>query len=128
MASANLAAPLHAAYADRFGLSSLVLTRVFAAVAIGIGHGLSFLGAQDELNGIAPAERRGEVTSAFVCCISTPRSGASVILSGAARAVDLAVGRRRDRGRRAGRARRDGVGLAGQARWAQGPMPGRAPA
>ena len=52
-----------------------------AAVAIGVGHGLSFLGAQDELNGMAPAERRGEVTSAFVCCIYAT-VGTAVILSG----------------------------------------------
>ena len=39
------------------------------AVATGGGHGLGFLSAQDELNAIAPAERRGEVTSAFISCI-----------------------------------------------------------
>jgi MFS family permease len=52
-----------------------------AALAVGIGHGLSFLDAQDELNGIAPPERRGEITSAFVCCIYTV-VGVSVIASG----------------------------------------------
>jgi MFS family permease len=52
-----------------------------AALAIGVGHGLSFLGAQDELNGIAPGERRGEITSAFVCCIYAT-VGTAVILSG----------------------------------------------
>jgi hypothetical protein len=30
---------------------------------------LSFLAAQDELNAIAPEERRGEVTAAFITCI-----------------------------------------------------------
>jgi lipopolysaccharide export LptBFGC system permease protein LptF len=39
------------------------------AVLAGTGHGLGFLNAQAELNGIAPAERRGEVTAAFFCCI-----------------------------------------------------------
>ncbi|HZP73125.1 MAG TPA: MFS transporter [Gaiellaceae bacterium] len=42
---------------------------VAAAIATGVGHGLAYLAAQDELNALAPAERRGEVTSAFVCCI-----------------------------------------------------------
>jgi MFS family permease len=39
------------------------------AVATGLGHGLGFLNAQDELNAIAPARHRGEVTSAFIACI-----------------------------------------------------------
>jgi MFS family permease len=42
---------------------------VVGAVLAGAGHGLAFLDAQDELNRIAPAERRGEVTAAFICCI-----------------------------------------------------------
>jgi MFS family permease len=39
------------------------------SVATGAGHGLAFLSAQDELNALAPSERRGEVTSAFIGCI-----------------------------------------------------------
>ncbi len=39
------------------------------AVVTGVGHGFTFLNAQDELNRIAPVERRAEVTSAFICCI-----------------------------------------------------------
>jgi MFS family permease len=39
------------------------------AVAAGSGHGLAFLNAQQELNELAPANRRGEVTAAFVSCI-----------------------------------------------------------
>jgi MFS family permease len=39
------------------------------AVAAGAGHGLAFLNAQQELNELAPAARRGEVTAAFVSCI-----------------------------------------------------------
>jgi hypothetical protein len=42
---------------------------VAAALATGAGHGLAFLNAQDELNELAPVERRGEVTAAFICCI-----------------------------------------------------------
>jgi MFS family permease len=39
------------------------------AVAAGAGHGVGFLNAQQELNELAPAERRGEVTAAFISCI-----------------------------------------------------------
>jgi MFS family permease len=42
---------------------------VAGSLAAGIGHGLGFLNAQQELNEIAPQERRGEVTSAFIACI-----------------------------------------------------------
>jgi hypothetical protein len=49
-------------------LGSLTLL-VVGAFAAGIGHGLTFLNAQEELNELAPAERRGEVTAAFIACI-----------------------------------------------------------
>jgi MFS family permease len=41
----------------------------FGSLAAGAGHGLAFINAQQELNELAPADRRGEVTSAFVACI-----------------------------------------------------------
>jgi MFS family permease len=47
---------------------SLALLAAGAVVA-GVGHGFAFLAAQEELNGLAPAERRGEVTAAFIACI-----------------------------------------------------------
>jgi MFS family permease len=53
-----IAAPLH----------SLPLM-IASGVAAGVGHGLAFLNAQQELNEIAPQERRGEVTAAFIACI-----------------------------------------------------------
>jgi MFS family permease len=53
-----VAAPLH----------SLALM-LAGAVAAGTGHGIGFLNAQQELNEIAPDERRGEVTAAFIGCI-----------------------------------------------------------
>ena len=40
-----------------------------SAVLGGAGHGLAFLGAQAEINELAPIERRGEVTAAFISCI-----------------------------------------------------------
>jgi MFS family permease len=42
---------------------------IVAAIAAGIGHGVGVLGTQDELNGIAPSERRAEVTAAYITCI-----------------------------------------------------------
>ncbi|HEX4518945.1 MAG TPA: MFS transporter [Gaiellaceae bacterium] len=53
-----LAAPLH----------SLAILLV-GAVLTGVGHGFGFLGAQQELNELAPAERRGEVTAAFISAV-----------------------------------------------------------
>jgi len=47
---------------------SLALLFASALVA-GAGHGLGFLNAQHELNELAPRLRRGEVTSAYICCI-----------------------------------------------------------
>ncbi|MGH3267303.1 MAG: MFS transporter [Trebonia sp.] len=59
------------------GLLALVLSApaqsltllVTAAVLAGIGHGLAFLAAQDDLTRIAPPEQRGEVSAAFYVCI-----------------------------------------------------------
>jgi MFS family permease len=42
---------------------------VVGAVVAGAGHGIAFLTAQQELNELAPGERRGEVTAAFIACI-----------------------------------------------------------
>jgi MFS family permease len=39
------------------------------ALAAGVGQGIAFLAAQQELNELAPDERRGEVTAAFIACI-----------------------------------------------------------
>ena len=49
-------------------LRSLALL-LAAAMLTGAGHGIGFLYAQDDLNRIAPGERRGEVTAAFITCI-----------------------------------------------------------
>jgi hypothetical protein len=57
-----------AALVAAFPLHSLPVL-LAGAITTGAGHGLAFLDAQDELNGIAPGERRGEVTAAFICCI-----------------------------------------------------------
>ena len=61
-------------------LGSLALLAAGAATA-GAGHGLAFINAQQELNEIAPAERRGEVTSAFIACVYAMVAG-SVIATG----------------------------------------------
>jgi MFS family permease len=49
-----------------------------AAVLSGTGLGLGFVGAQTQLNGLAPAERRGEVTAAFITCVYLGVSVASI--------------------------------------------------
>jgi hypothetical protein len=41
-------------------------------------HGLTFLDAQAELNGMAPVDRRGEVTAAFIVCIDVLVGGSVV--------------------------------------------------
>jgi MFS family permease len=51
-----------------FPLHSLAVV-LAAALLAGAGHGLAFLGAQIEVNHLAPADRRGEVTAAFMSCI-----------------------------------------------------------
>jgi sugar phosphate permease len=59
------------------GLATLVLASatdsaialVAASVLAGTGHGLGFLGAQDDLNRLAPPERRGEINAALYTCV-----------------------------------------------------------
>ena len=75
LAGLVLASPLH----------SLAVLLVSAAMA-GAGHALGFLNAQQELNEIAPPERRGEVTAAFIACIYL-LVAVSVISTGALDAV-----------------------------------------
>jgi MFS family permease len=53
-----LASPLHS-----------LATLLAGSIVAGAGHGITFLNAQQELNEIAPEERRGEVTAAFIACI-----------------------------------------------------------
>jgi MFS family permease len=42
---------------------------VAGGLAAGVGHGIAFLSAQEELNELAPEGERGEVTAAFIACI-----------------------------------------------------------
>ncbi|HEX5468633.1 MAG TPA: MFS transporter [Gaiellaceae bacterium] len=42
---------------------------IAGSLLAGAGHGVAFLNAQEELNEMAPADRRGEVTAAFISCI-----------------------------------------------------------
>jgi MFS family permease len=46
-----------------------VLLLLGGSLLAGLGHGASFLTAQHELNELAPDDRRGEVTAAFIACI-----------------------------------------------------------
>jgi predicted MFS family arabinose efflux permease len=80
--SQHLRVSVHADQALGLGLLALGLVALVAAsplhslvmllagaVAAGAGHGVGFLNAQEELNALAPDERRGEVTAAFIGCI-----------------------------------------------------------
>jgi MFS family permease len=51
-----------------FPAHSLALVLV-AALLAGTGLGLGFFGSQTEINVLAPGDRRGEVTAAFITCI-----------------------------------------------------------
>jgi MFS family permease len=51
-----------------FPAHSLALVLV-AALLAGSGLGLAYYGAQAEVNELAPQERRGEVTAAFITCV-----------------------------------------------------------
>jgi MFS family permease len=57
-----------------FPAQSLALVLV-AALLAGLGLGLGYFGSQAEINQLAPPERRGEVTAAFITCLY---SGVSV--------------------------------------------------
>jgi MFS family permease len=61
--TAGLAALVLASATD----SAIVL--IAASALAGTGHGLGFLGAQDDLNRLAPPERRGEINAALYTCI-----------------------------------------------------------
>jgi MFS family permease len=57
-----------AALVGAFPAKSLVLV-IAAAVLAGAGLGLTYFGSQSEVNQLAPPERRGEVTAAFLTCV-----------------------------------------------------------
>ena len=51
------------------GPSGSIAPLVAGSIVAGVGHGVAFLTAQQELNELAPGERRGEVTAAFIAYI-----------------------------------------------------------
>jgi MFS family permease len=57
-----------AALLAAFPLHTLVLV-LAAAVLAGAGLGLGYFGSQSTINRLAPPDRRGEVTAAFITCI-----------------------------------------------------------
>lgn len=71
-------------------LGSLALL-LAAAVLTGTGHGVGFLYAQDDLNRIAPGDRRGEVTAAFITCIYVAVAGLVITVGLLDTRVSLAV-------------------------------------
>jgi len=60
-------------------------------VLTGTGHGIGFLYAQDDLNRIAPADRRGEVTAAFITCIYVAVAGSVITVGLVDTRLSLAV-------------------------------------
>lgn len=61
-------------------LTTSLVTVLLGAVVTGLGHGLAFLHAQDELNTLVPQDRRAEVSAAFVCCIYVLVGGSVVAI------------------------------------------------
>jgi MFS family permease len=65
-----------------FPAASLALI-LGSALLTGAGHGFTFLGAQADINDLAPPERRGEVTAAFATavylCVALPVVGLGVL-------------------------------------------------
>jgi MFS family permease len=80
IAALVLAFPLHAL--------ALVLG---AAVLAGLGLGFAYFGAQAEINDLAPAERRGEVTAAFITCVYSAVTVSSISTGLLADAISLSA-------------------------------------
>jgi MFS family permease len=66
-----------AALVAAFPAHALALV-LLAALLSGLGVGLGYFGSQADVNQLAPAERRGEVTAAFITCIYTGVAVASI--------------------------------------------------
>jgi predicted MFS family arabinose efflux permease len=69
---------------------SLVLVLTGAALA-GAGLGLAYFGSQSEINRIAPPERRGEVTAAFITCLYVAVATTSISVGLLSDATSLAA-------------------------------------
>jgi len=88
-----------AALIAAFPRHSLALVLAGAALA-GAGLGLTYFGSQSEINRIAPSDRRGEVTAAFITCqyvfvsvtaISVGLVSDAASLAAAVRAAGIAI-------------------------------------
>jgi predicted MFS family arabinose efflux permease len=73
-----------------FPARSLALVLGGAALA-GAGLGLAYFGSQSEINRIAPPERRGEVTAAFITCLYVAVATTSISVGLLSDAASLAV-------------------------------------
>jgi MFS family permease len=143
MAGVNLAAPLYAVYADRFGFSGIVLTTVFATYAVTLVASLLFCGRLADRFGRRPVILAGLVTGcAALLVFTSARSpewlyaaralqGLAVgLISGPATAALVEIDPRRDSRRPAllaGLAQAVGSGLGpvisgGLAQWAPAPL------
>ena len=76
MTGANLAAPLYATYAARYGFSSLVLTAIFATYAVTLVPSLVLFGRLSDRFGRRPVMLAGLAAAASRCLPPpTPRRG-----------------------------------------------------
>jgi MFS family permease len=80
LAALVLAFPLHAL--------SLVLV---SALLAGAGLGLGYFGSQSDINRLAPPERRGEVTAAFITCVYASVSVTAISTGLLSDAISLAT-------------------------------------
>ena len=91
MAGANLATPLYAVYAERFGFSPLVLTAIFATYAIVLVPALVLFGRLSDRFGRRPVVAGGLVTACVGLALFAAAQGEAWLFG--ARAVQgLAVG------------------------------------
>src|SRR5436309_7288906 len=114
MAGANLATPLYAVYAQRFGFSSLVLTSVFATYAFVLVPALILFGRLSDRFGRRPIILAGLVVACAALSLFAAAQSAGWLygaralqglavgmISGAATAALVELDRRRDRRRAA---------------------------
>jgi hypothetical protein len=79
-----------AALVMAFPLHTLALV-LGAAVLAGLGLGFAYFGSQAEINDLAPAERRGEVTAAFITCVYSAVTVSSISTGLLADAISLSA-------------------------------------
>ncbi len=77
-----------AALVVAFPARSLAVLLLAAALA-GAGLGVGFFGAQTQINHLVPADRRGELTAAFITCVYVAVASAAIAVGLLSRSVPL---------------------------------------